>query len=295
MKRIKVRVTIGPSSLLKMTNHWLVLWLMNSALQAKKKKPHANVKKLQAESKNLPSKILQYRYICKFHVYSAGKVFLPIFSWPSKAMRHIKHLHHTGGRKYKQQGSLWKSVVCMKMSGSSLQTHRAGGNMHRCKCTSRAVPHEHVPDYLKTKWKPCIHGQWVVPQLWHTYSDFYCRARIGSPSQLVFAAPILLARLFFLFAPSAWAFFIAAAVITPKNLMIIASQSNQSHNIPIERRATAWGDTLWSRKTNQEGGGGLIYPSWGSTTQGIIKKCLTSIANSSYLLRSLEQAWGKRG
>lgn len=197
MKRIKVRVTTGPSSLLKMTNHWLVLWLMNGALQAKKKKTHANVKKLQAESKNLPSKILQYRYICKFHVYSAGKVFLPIFSWPSKAMRHIKHLHHTGGRKYKQQGSLWKSVVCMKMSGSSLQTHRArreyaSVQMHIKSCPSRACPRllenkmETVYSWAVSRSSTLAHIQWLLLSCSNRFSFAARLCSSHSPRSFVF-------------------------------------------------------------------------------------------------------------
>lgn len=164
--------------------------------------------------------------------------------------------------------------------------------MHIKSCPSRACPWLH-----ENKMEPVY--SWAVTRsstLAHivTFTVVLESVLLHSSSlQLSFSS---LARLlFFLFAPSACAFFMAAAVITPKNLMIIASQSNQSHNIPIERRATAWRDTLWSRKTNQEGGGGVIYPSLGSTTQGIIQRCLTPVAKFIIFTQIFGASMGKQG
>lgn len=165
----------------------------------------------------------------------------------------------------KQPCSLWKSVVCMEMWGFSLQNHRTSVNMHLCKCTSRIVPREHVPDTLRQKGTSVFMvSDSFLNSAIHRMS-FYCLLHSMSFQQFS-----LLSCPLFLFALPTSAFYDCCSDHT-KNLMIIASQGNQSHNTPIEMRALARGDIFWSRKRNQ--GGGAVSLINSKTPQ--LRECLT--------------------
>lgn len=180
--------------------------------------------------------------------FTLKKFFPHIFSWPSKAVKHIKQLHHTVSL-----GRWGEKAAILIMEISSLHgdenlAFRTTVNMYLCKYTPTTVPHHRVPN----TWRHNGTSLFMVSDSFNNscltkrFTALFFTARLLSTWSLL-GCPLSP------FALSTSAFYSCCSNHI-KNLVIIVPKSNQSSNTTTEMRAMAWRDLFWSRKTNHVGG-----------------------------------------